>query len=50
MTLVEIAAILGAVTGSVSLSFFIYKTLTDKPKLTFEEGRHLCQRPQARRG
>jgi len=38
MTLIEIAAILGAVTGSVSLSFFIYKTLTDKPKLTFEEG------------
>ncbi len=36
MTLIEIAAILGAVTGSVSLSFFIYKTLTDKPKLTFE--------------
>ena len=36
MTLVEIAAILGAVTGSVSLSFFIYKTLTDKPKLSFE--------------
>jgi len=38
MTLIEIAAILGAVTGSVSLSLFIYKTLTDKPKLTFEEG------------
>jgi len=38
MTLIEIAAILGAVTGSISLSFFIYKTLTDKPKLTFEEG------------
>lgn len=36
MTLIEIAAILGAVTGSVSLSFFIYKTLTDKPKLSFE--------------
>ena len=37
MTLVEIAAIVGAITGSISLGFLIFKSITDKPKLEFEE-------------
>ena len=37
MTPFEIAAIWGAVAGSASVVFLIYKFVTDKPKLTFEE-------------
>lgn len=37
MTPTDFAAILGAITGSVSLGFLIYTKLTDKPKLLFEK-------------
>ncbi len=39
MTPIEITAIIGAVTGSVSLSIVIYRTIQEKPKLSFEEKR-----------
>ena len=35
MTPIELTAIIGAVTGSVSLSIVIYKTLKEKPCLNF---------------
>ncbi len=39
MTPIEIVAIIGAITGSVSLTIVIYKTIQEKPKLSFEEKR-----------
>ncbi len=36
MTIVEFTALLGAITGSVSIGFLIYKAITNKPKLSFE--------------
>ena len=38
MTPFEIAALLGAITGCASLGYLIIKSITNKPKLTFEEG------------
>ena len=38
MTPFEIAALIGAFTGSISLTFWIIKSITNKPKLIFEEG------------
>lgn len=37
MTFFEVAAILGAITGTVSLGIAIIKSIKDKPRLTFEE-------------
>ncbi|MBM3911001.1 MAG: hypothetical protein FJ356_05075 [Thaumarchaeota archaeon] len=34
--LIEISAIVGAITGSVSLGIVVYKTIKDKPSLQFE--------------
>ena len=36
MTPFEFAALIGAFTGSISLGFLIFKSITNKPKLTFE--------------
>jgi len=38
MTPFELAALIGAVTGCFSASYLIIKAITNKPKLTFEEG------------
>ena len=37
MTPTEIAVIVGSIIGASTLAFFIFKFITDKPKLTFEE-------------
>jgi len=41
MTPFEIVAIVGAVTGVISLGFLIFKSITNKPKLIFEEGKNV---------
>ena len=41
MTPIEITAIIGAVTGSVSLFIVIYRTIQEKPKLSFDEQRKI---------
>jgi len=45
LTPIEITAIIGAVTGSVSLFIVIYRTIQEKPKLSFEEKRKIFFRP-----
>ena len=36
MTPFELTALIGAITGSISLGFLVFKSITDRPKLKFE--------------
>ena len=43
--LTDVTAIVGAISGSVSLGLVVYKTLKDKPKLVFDTGRKFFMQP-----
>jgi len=45
LTPIEITAIIGAITGSVSLTIIIYKVMQEKPKLSFEDKRKFFFQP-----
>lgn len=45
VTLIEITAIVGAVSGSVSLAIVVYKTIKERPKLNFEVSRAYFMQP-----
>ena len=45
MTPSDIIAILGAITGSLSLIIISYKSITDKPKLSFDIDRKFFMQP-----